>query len=265
MCLVATYPWREIREDAAGQPPGAIVCSDTRLTRLSRPPAPMEGAYAKQYLVGPTLYVCFTSSNVSATAHALSHRKAMRGLKFLGERLQLVHEERGGLTQLLAVTFKAPKAPRVYALTPPAYTPVRRFGVIGIGAPRVLEWVRENRAPVPREPEELTLYREQLRAANPNNFIAQPAKHGLQNAAMRLAAVLQEAIREVHDATVALPLHVSTFSHGEREEMEIAMSNEDVTRWQAITVRRSELRRLDPEFHRAPVDDRVLPPIQVID
>ena len=135
-CVVAQFPWTAIRNVTKLETKGIIVCSDTRLTTNEKP---IEGIYSKQGKLSSNHYICFTSSNLSATLEAISKVDNTKSVKRIGNALRVIHGECGGFTQMIVIVSHIFHPARILELTPPNYTPKRRTGVIGIGNKDVLE------------------------------------------------------------------------------------------------------------------------------
>jgi hypothetical protein len=245
VCIVAQYPWSAVRDLADGEPAGAVMCSDTRLTSSQKIRYPF---WSKQEPIGRNIVVCFTSSNAAATVRGLGAVKGSWSLRRVGESLLKVHQRYGGCTELLAVVTRREQAPSILELMPPAYKPRPRRGIVGIGDFAVLSWFHRNfpeygpaelRSQL--EPEVL----EKIANAFGGQYPCKQPSLPIEYAVLHIAAVFSEAIRRAGGPTVSLPVQVMTVSRGESRSMDIN-STEDFETWEPLTVERAKVRLVRP-------------------
>lgn len=104
VCVVAQYPWKAIRTLIGPEPPGVIMCSDTRIVE-GRSLKPFQFLLAKQYGLSRNLIVCYTSSNVDITIKALDECAGTSNVRQLARTLKERHARFGGVTELLACVW----------------------------------------------------------------------------------------------------------------------------------------------------------------
>ena len=117
VCVVAQFPWSAIRSVTETEPPGAIICSDTRITADGQKIIPW--FCSKLEPIGKNLAVCYTSSNAAATILALKTVGQYSNVKRVGNSLRDAHERYGGITELIAVVSRRDQAPQLLELMPP--------------------------------------------------------------------------------------------------------------------------------------------------
>ena len=83
VCVVAQFPWSAIRSVTESEPPGAIICSDTRLTADGQKVGP--SLWSKQEPIGKNIIVCYTSSNTAATILGLKRVRQQSNVKRVGD------------------------------------------------------------------------------------------------------------------------------------------------------------------------------------
>lgn len=209
-CIVAQYPWSAISPIIGSEPPGAIVCTDTRITK--RGGIREKGDYAKQGRLTRNMHACYTSSNVSATNLVLTRVRNNWTVADVGRALKTAHEEYGGLTELIVVVCRRNEAPQILELMPPVYMPVPRTGVIGIGDPKVRQsfrkyFIKEGRANyVPPSPELLARITQQFGQIK-------LVSYRIHDAAINVAQAVAEAIKIEQPSTVGLPIQLATIEN----------------------------------------------------
>jgi hypothetical protein len=247
VCVVAQYPWPRISDLATSEPPGAILCSDTRLSTSSG--KAFAAFWSKTEPLGHNIVVSFTSNNAAATVWGLEKVKKEWRPNRVAESLRTAHSKYGGFSEILAVVSRKGQAPAILELMPPDYQPKVRHGIVGIGHRGVLDWIRQNGSDdVPPEkrwtpPAEVV---ESLArtVGHPVSFRA--PSFTIEQAAMHVAAPMSEAIRLAGDATVALPLQVVTVSDGVARTLSIT-SSADMQTFEDVTIERDKVRLIRPQ------------------
>jgi hypothetical protein len=224
VCVVATYPWQSISHFRGLGTPGAMVCSDTR---LSSNKGPIKFLQSKQRLNAPDLLVCFTSSHLAATTEALKRSWGMRNVKKVGQALKDEHRKWGGCTEMLALVWKGRSKPQLFELMPYKYHPTQRRGIVGIGDNAVLEWMREHFPtddPSDSAPALSPAAIGSLSATVGHPVTFPPPSFSIDEAALRVAMVFSEGITQAGGDTVALPVQVWTVQDGTVRGMGISAS-----------------------------------------
>ena len=238
---MAEYPWRAVKTLVGQEPPGAILCCDTRVSDGEGYIFPMW--LAKQRSFSPNLIACYTSSNIYVTTAALDRESNTRNVKRLGDSLRELHKVYGGITELIIVVCrKGATRPQILEVMPKAYKPVPRRGVIGIGDTKILQRFRElfkedpsNSCPIEPTPEMIE---------NISRAVGHQVDFGcrfpLQQAAAEIVSALSQAVEEVQSLTVELPLQVTTISKAGVSSKE-AMIRRGPGAWERLTARHAEL------------------------
>lgn len=231
--MVAQYPWASIERQAAKEPPGAIVCTDTRVTQGSKA---LPWLFCKQRLFAPNILVCYTSSNAPATTLALHKSWGARKVRAIGQCLKEVHDKYGGITEPIAVVWRKRQPPQILELMPPSYHPTPRFGIVGIGDQGVLQWFKGNFRAAPDPPPALSHEDWQALARAVGGPITyEQRSYTIEEAALNVGAALAEGISQAGGPTVALPIQVMTVSRGVVTAHQLTATT-DLQNWESITV-----------------------------
>ena len=237
VCIVASYPWERIRDQQGLSAPGVVLCSDTRVTYGG-----VVGPWmiAKQSLVARNILVCYTSSHVEATSIAIHRCLGTRDVKRIGQELRSAHESSGGFTEMIAIVWRAKSPPQVLEMMPPTYIPKHRTGIVGIGDGGVLDRFRSE-FPADLNPPQEVEGLAQISAAWERQFgerfeLPSPSLP-IEDAALKIVAVLADAITMVGGPTVALPLQLMTVVRGRVEQLQ-ATSSANLEVWDDLTTRR---------------------------
>lgn len=233
VCVVAQYPWPGIEKQAAKEHPGAIVCTDTRVTQGSKA---LPWLFSKQRLFAPNILVCYTSNNAPATTLALNKSWGARKVKTIGETLRSVHDQYGGITELIAVVWRRRQPPSILELMPPDYRPEPRSGIVGIGDPGSLAWFKENLRPAPEPPPTLSAkdWDALERAAGGPLLPYEPPPYIIDDAALNVGAAIAAGIDAAGGPTVAWPIQVMTVQDGDVKSHQLT-ATEDMRNWETIT------------------------------
>jgi hypothetical protein len=242
VCVVAQYPWSAIRTLSEGEPPGAIVCSDTRIISGRRV---IPWLCSKQEPMGKNILVCYTSNNATATIFGLSRVRTDWNLTRIGESVRTVHKTFGGFSELLAVVSRKAQPPSILELMPPEYDPHPLTGIVGIGDGDVLRWFRDNFVPDPtpallagRPPQEAI---DSLARQFGQPIRLPPITYPIEQAALSVVAALSEAIRVAGGPTVSLPVQVMTASASHLQAWNVH-STADLKTWEKVTAEREDVR-----------------------
>jgi hypothetical protein len=253
-CIVAQYPWLAISHITASEPPGAIVCTDTRMTK--RGGIRVNGDFAKQGRLTTSMHACYTSDNVSATNLALTRVRNNWVAADVGRALKMAHEKYGGFTELIVVVRRKNEAPKILELMPPAYIPGSRTGVIGIGDPKVRQsfrtyFIKEGRANyVPPSAEVLERMTQRF---GPMKLV----NYRILDAANNVAQALVEAIKQEQPLTVGLPIQLATIEIG-GVKWSVIFSSSDSKSWNKESAGPEDVRL--PRFPLVYVDPHKGPP-----
>lgn len=245
VCVVAQFPWSTIRSVTTNEPPGVIVCSDTRIVAGKKV---IPWLCSKQEPIGKNILVCYTSSNAAATSFGLKRVRHDSNVKRIGISLKQAHERYGGITEAIAVVWRRHQTPQILELMPPRYIPRPRQGIIGIGDREVLHWFCDNFVADP--PEDLVTppppaLLEAIAQAMGHPFVLPPARFPIKQAALQVAAAFTEGIRLAGGPTVSLPVQVMTISDGQVRGHGISASA-DLENWESLTAEREEVRVVRP-------------------
>ena len=261
VCLVAEYPWPQIRHLRGLEEPGVVVLSDTRLSSPDgRPWTPW--VVAKQGAVERNIFVCYTSSHVGVTIRALSATVSRRDVKRVGAALRELHQRHGGATELLVVVWRRRQRPQVLEVMPPGYAPRKRTGVVGIGDRAVLEWIREN-LPDVAETERQQKFVESFRGRMPGIQVPEP-RYGIDQAAMQLVAAMYEGITQAGGSTVGLPVQLALVHRGEVRVENVAMTA-DLTTWEEVAILPHQLKMPKLQLVRMAEDNAKRTAVQIFD
>jgi hypothetical protein len=209
-----------------------VVLSDTRLSTPSgRPLTPWIAA--KQGAVKRNIFVCYTSSNVGVTIHALRASVPRRNVKDVGATLRDMHARYGGATELLVVVWTRKLRPQVLEVMPPKYVPRKRTGVVGIGDRAVLEWIRQN-LPDVAETERQQEFVESMRDRMPGMQLPEH-RYGIDQASMQLVGAFYEGITKAGGSTVGLPVQLALVHRGEVRAENVAMTA-DLKTWEEVAI-----------------------------
>jgi len=240
-CIVSGFPWAAIADVTTAESPGAIICNDTRVT-TNRGEADSR-AWAKQELVARNIVVCYTSNNLGATATALSRVMGTKGTRNIGIALRNAHSQQGGFTEVLAVVWRGRHRPQILELMPPNYEPRPRRGVLGIGDADILHEFRKQFFDQPR-PDLLRPFSEEVRARI-SSEIGRPyqgPRYTVHDAAGNVAAALVDAIQICRKPAVALPVQLSTVSHGQLMRHWATESVDEGKTWNKVSAGPDEVR-----------------------
>jgi len=261
VCLVAEYPWPQIRHLRGLEMPGVVVLSDTRLSTLDgRPLTPW--IVAKQGALKKNVFACYTSTNVGVTIRALNASVPRHNVKSIGTALRDMHERYGGATELLVVVWTRKLQPQVLELMPPRYVPRKRTGVVGIGHRAVLEWIRQN-LPDVGETERQQEFLESVRDRMPGTEFPEP-HYGIDQASMQLVAALYEGITQAGGPTVGLPVQLALVHMGKVRIENVAMTP-DLKAWEEVAILPSQVRMPKLPLVRTETDDTARTAVQVFD
>lgn len=254
-CIVAHFPWAAIRAFVRSEPPGVIVCTDTRVTSDSQ--GVVAGIWVKQGRLANNIFVCYSSSNLAATTLALNRATNSRSVARIGHSLKTAHQQYGGITELITIVWRANRPPQVLELMPPHYAPVPRRGVIGIGHRGVLESFRAGFFEEPRPDIASPLPTEVLqRLAIQIGRPVGPPRYRIHHAAVNVAGALVEAIQYHQPATVGIPIQLSTISLGRLQSYAVASSPDSLT-WQQVSAKPQDARI--PNFRPVRIPSDITP------
>ncbi|MHB1195085.1 MAG: hypothetical protein ACYC6F_18840 [Longimicrobiales bacterium] len=232
VCIVAEYPWRNIRNMPGLELPGVVVCSDTRVLH-GRQVTPWLAS--KQKPVAKNIFVCYTSSNLFATLTAVDASLGTRSVSRIGKALRQAHENYGGASEMLAVVWTRKLPPQVLELMPPSYAPTVRRGVVGIGDRAVLVWVRDN-FPEDDQTEEQQAFLERLRTRVSESIVFPEPHYPIEQASMQVVAALTEGIRVAGGPSVSLPVQAAVVNNGSARALDVMMSP-DARTFEEVTIR----------------------------
>lgn len=234
VCIVAEFPWAAIATVTKAERPGAIICTDTRVTTSGGGVVP--GVWAKQEQVARNIVVCYTSSNLDATATALAGIIQTRTVRRIGIALRTAHKRQGGFTELLAVVWRGDCPPKILELMPPVYEPRPRRGIIGIGNDDILRSFREQFFEQPR-PDLLQPMTEEGRATLSRAIgrQVQPPRYSVNDAATNVAGALIEAIQLCRKPTVEIPIQLSSICGRRVTFSRLAVSADTGKTWTQVS------------------------------
>jgi len=242
VCVVAEYPWSAALPQAQQEPPGVIICSDTRVTAGGGQLLPW--MCSKQEPVAKNILVCYTtSSNAAATIRALKDTPTPWSLAAIGESLRNTHGRYGGTAELVAAVWRNARH-QILELMPPDFRPLLRRGIVGIGDRQVLEWFRENFVDVPPPDAAAGFSPQALESLS--RMIGRPVelpppRFPIGQAALSVAAAFVEGIRVAGGSTVGLPVQVMTVQSGEIRAWGVT-ATVDQTQWESVTIDRDHVR-----------------------
>lgn len=250
-CIVAQFPWAAITNVTQAEPPGVIVCTDTKMTSITGRARP--GVWKKQGPLAKNILVCYTSNNVGATISALSQVSESRNVDRVGKALRESHQKHNGFTELIAVVWHGAQTPQILELMPPDYDPRPRSGIIGIGDNRVLDTFCENFFEAPRPdlldpPSPEVLERLAQHIGQP----VEPPRYTVHDATGNVAGALVEAIQIRQPTTVGLPIQVRTISLGRVISKVLMISPNNGQTWDRVSAHPQET--LVPPFQPGKVD-----------
>lgn len=233
-CIACEFPWAAISTVSKSEQPGVIICTDTRVTKGKDIVVP--GAWAKQEQVARNIVVCYTSSNLAATATALASVVRTKSVRTIGIALKNVHKRKGGFTELLAVVWRGDGVPKVLELMPPEYEPRPRRGVLGIGDADILQSFREQFFEQPR-PDLLHPMTDEARASL-SQAIGRPVpppRYTVNDAVTTVASAFVEAIRLCRKPTVEIPVQISRITDGRVTLSKLAVSADAGETWTQVS------------------------------
>lgn len=233
VCVAAEYPWFNIRHLRGLELPGVAVLSDTRVTSSRGTIHPWVAA--KQKPLKRSIFVCYTSSNVAVTLHALRQALSRRDVKAIGRSLREAHERYGGVAELLTVVWTRKLPPQLLELMPPDYAPRRRRGIVGIGDRAVLAWLQENFPDPSLRVAESQDLMEALREASAGKIEVVKPHYGIEQAAVSIVAAFSEAIRLAGGQSVGLPVQLAVINGGTARPVDLHMTK-DLGSWEEVAV-----------------------------
>ena len=257
VCVAATYPWKQIEDLPSLEPPGVIVCSDTR---PSRDGVALHWRFTKQRLVARNVLVCYTTSHGSATTLALQRVWGTKSVKRIGDELRAVHSRLGGITELIAVVWRGRGVPQILELMPPDYRPEGRSGIVGIGDREALAWFVKNFQVDPRPELNKQLPTSEIVAALESQFggpleLPRP-EYTLDSAALNVGACLASAIEQVGGATIGLPIQLMVVTGGAVRQVPLVAFSDVEKPAQQITIDHRDAQLPPAQFPVAPRESR---------
>lgn len=235
VCIVAQYPWQAVKELVGSEPPGAIICSDTRASSTSGYIFPI--LLAKQIGFSKNLITCYTSSHVDATVAAFNKVGSTRNIKKIGQALKQAHSKFGGTTALIATVWhKKNPTPKILEVMPPEYIPKPCFGIVGIGHIGILHRFKELMEEDPTRGLPIEPTPQIINGLS--KFLGEPvhfrSRFPLMKAGARIGAMLSQAIEELNHFSVGLPIQLTTISKGKVEAWEGKIRRQP-GKWDPIT------------------------------
>lgn len=225
--IVAIYPWQAIHSLGIEGPPCASIFTDTRVSyKIGDDYVPDDRIQlSKKRIFSNNLIICYTSNNITVTTRALDSAEASAkpSVKRIGEYLKLEHKKHGGLTELLAVVWRANSpVPQMLELVHPDYKPKPRQGGVGIGDSRILQRLMELFQNPPRcalqlmEAAKLVKNHPKLFGRLPPGAVSIDTDSLAEQSAVEIAGELTQAIEEVSSDTVGYPIefHLVTQQQG---------------------------------------------------
>lgn len=223
-CIITEFPWAAIAGVTRSERPGVIVCTDTRVINETGGGI-VPGKWAKQQQIAHNIFVCYTSTNLGATAAALKEVNGTRDVARIGIALHTHHGRQGGFTELITIVWRRDLVPQVLEQMPPNYKPRRRRGIIGIGDGDILQSFREQFFEEPR-PDLVQSISEQARAslAQAIGRPVEPPRYVIDDAAANVGSAFVEAIRICRKPTVEIPVQLSCIDGGRVAFSRLAVS-----------------------------------------
>lgn len=243
--IVTIFPWQAILSLGIEGPPCASIFTDSRLSfKVGEKYVPIDHLQlSKQRVFSDNLIICYTSVNLFVTTRALDRAEnasAKPSVKRIGEYLKQEHEQYGGLTELVAVVWRANSpVPQMLELMHPDYMPKPRQGIVGIGDRLVLERFKELFQNPP--PSALQLVESaEFAKKHPKLF------ENLPPGAMRIdslekqtvaeiGAALTQAVEEASSDSVGYPLEINWLSKQGLVPINISIRRNDTETWERVS------------------------------